>query len=542
MTSESKNPDIKTRRKKRKEKRTFGKRSLMKALTKSHVLFSFVVISIVTLGFIYAILSSTNIEATDEFLRLSNHIYKAQQGQYKNLPLKKIMGKTSFIQIVDEAGRVVHTEYATEKPDDVKEPKTYTERELAAVCNFDEFITMEENDNAFLFTKHKAVNNELEYIGSLTANKSGEIVYSDDPYLRGRLSDQEHYFLKSYIPEIHTVKKQAFLNNRGQKLYLIAFAKVTKINHYARIIVHMIEVIILGIVFYMAMVVLFVFWTKRKIEKPIKELEKGLERFRQDARFVPIHYKGLQELEEICESFNIMAEEISKADEERSEMIADIAHDLKTPLTVLNGYVKALSDGMVPEDKVPSYLELIQDKSRLLVDLIENFRNYSMMKRGDFVEDMVEIEICEFVRSYFAAAYQDLAFNGYDLRADISDDKLYIKGDKMMLNRMFSNFVSNTVSHNTKGTTFKVKVEGEGDRVKLTIGDDGKGISEKDEKNIFQPFFTGYEAREQAYSSGLGMAIIKDIVNRHGGMIKIKRPADRGYSIQFEIYFNQLQG
>lgn len=529
------------RNQERKKGRILGKRTLVGTLTKNYILFSLVVIVIVIAVYIYAIFSSANITATDEFFRIAEYKSEMERGLYDEIPLKKIMGKTSFFQIVDEDGRVIHTQLASEAGSDIRKLTSYTKRQMDCISDFNEFIIMDENDKGTLFTKKFAKDNKLVYEGSLRIDKNRNILYSDYPIMTGKLSPSEYFLLSSYVPETHTVKKIKFKSDDGRNLYLVVYAKVTKINHYARIAVHMMEALVLSFLFYIVMVIMFVIWTKRKIQKPMKVLERGLERFTKEDVFEPINYQGLYELEEICETFNKMGEDISVADEQRAEMIADIAHDLKTPLTVLNGYTKALSDGMVAKDKIPKYLSLIEEKNEVVVSLIENFHNYSMMKRTDFAFKMEKIEICEFIRSYFAEAYQDLMSAGYDLSADIPEDKIYINGDKVQLKRLFGNFVSNTVKHNEKGTTFKVRLKKLDGFVEIVVGDDGKGISEADAQKIFQPFYTGYEAREKPNSSGLGMSIVKSVVEGHGGKIIMKRPSDQGFSIQFIIRFPLVQ-
>ncbi|ETP71070.1 putative histidine kinase, partial [Lachnospiraceae bacterium JC7] len=211
----------------------------------------------------------------------------------------------------------------------------------------------------------------------------------------------------------------------------------------------------------------FVFRINKSVLRPLNLLKSAMEKFNgKENRLKPISYSGPRELEEICESYNDMAEALRKSDEERrrleegrERMLAGISHDLKTPVTVIQGYANAILDGTITPRNEMTYVETIFKKSQVLSELINTFHEYSRLEHPDFVLRKTRGDLCEYLREYIANRYDELAIAGFELEVNIPDNGIYAEFDHIELKRVFENLINNTIRHNPKGTTIYVSLE-----------------------------------------------------------------------------------
>ncbi|SCW30814.1 Signal transduction histidine kinase [Ruminococcaceae bacterium YRB3002] len=213
-------------------------------------------------------------------------------------------------------------------------------------------------------------------------------------------------------------------------------------------------------------------------------------------------------------------------------MISDIAHDLKTPMTTVSGYAKALSDGIVKDDKKQEYLNAITDKTARMNDIVQMLFDYVRLDSEGFELVQKDVDVCELLRECVATLYQDIEDKGDDIDVDIPDERIIIKADKMQFGRVVSNLISNAVRHNDGGTSIGVKLVRDTDEIRIFIADNGKEISEELCEHLFEPFVMGDKSRASSGGSGLGLSIAKKITDLHGFRLKlVQRPEIARYRL-----------
>ncbi|MCR5701355.1 MAG: HAMP domain-containing histidine kinase [Lachnospiraceae bacterium] len=210
----------------------------------------------------------------------------------------------------------------------------------------------------------------------------------------------------------------------------------------------------------------------------------------------------------------------------RNLMLSDIAHDLRTPITTVAGYSKALSDGMVSEDKKQEYLDSIMAKSVRMNDLIQLLFDYVKLDSEGFELNRQTLDICELVRECGAMLYPDIEDAGMGFDADIPEVHMKINADKVQLSRVITNLITNAIKHNDKGDAIGIFVVAEDDRILVMVADTGKRIPEDKALHLFEPFTMGDESRNSRGGSGLGLSIAKKIVEMHGYKIKLVQQPD----------------
>lgn len=290
----------------------------------------------------------------------------------------------------------------------------------------------------------------------------------------------------------------------------------------------------------------FVFRMNQKVSKPLRLLDDAMEEMQSEDldKVSPIQYQGPQELRSICQSYNRMLNALKTSTLERKQLekgrqrlIAGISHDLKTPITVIQGYSRAIVDGTIPEERWKRYADTIYRKSVLLTDLINTFHEYSRLEHPDFSFHKEWGDLVEYLREYLAAKYEELSLSHYGLEVNLPEERVDYYFDKVEFRRIFENLINNTVRYNPEGTNIYVSltVSHVNHWIVMDVADDGIGIPEELRQNIFDAFVTGDASRQSGKGSGLGLAIVRRVVEGHGGTITLLPKGAVGHSTTYRI-------
>ena len=218
-------------------------------------------------------------------------------------------------------------------------------------------------------------------------------------------------------------------------------------------------------------------------------------------------------------------EERKKEEKRRYLMISNIVHDLKTPMTTVYGYAKAINDGIVPENKQHEYHEAIMAKTERMNEVVAMLLDYVKLDSEGFTIKKERIDICELVRSCCAFSFTDIEAAGDEIDADIPDHVIYIMADKVQLSRVITNLITNAIKHNPKGTKIKVSVRSDSstsaEDVRIFVADSGDEIPSPLCNQIFEPFVTGDESRASGSGTGLGLALSSKICDMHRFNLKL---------------------
>lgn len=204
-------------------------------------------------------------------------------------------------------------------------------------------------------------------------------------------------------------------------------------------------------------------------------------------------------------------------DRRRNLMLSDIAHDLRTPITTVAGYAKALADGMVTDpQKVQSYLDAIQAKSARMEELIQLLFEYVKISSEGFALDRKPANLAELVRKNAALIYADAESGGMELEIDIPEEPYMENVDEVQFGRALTNLLNNALRHNSAGARILLSLRVEADAARITVADTGEKIAPELAEHLFEPFVMGDESRSSKGGSGLGLSIASQIMQMHG--------------------------
>lgn len=287
--------------------------------------------------------------------------------------------------------------------------------------------------------------------------------------------------------------------------------------------------ILYAIIFIMACIILFQYAQKKNESKNLKYIKdklSGIIKDKTDEKVLIVDAdKDMSELLVEINKFidfnqKVLADYREKEISMR-KMLSNISHDLKTPLTVVLGYIETikLEPDLKSEEK-EILLSGAYDKTLEIVKLINKFFDLSNLESGDKDISITRINISEVCRKNILNYYETLTSKGIEVNIDIPELNIYAMGNEEALDRVLSNLISNAIKYGSDGKIIGLNLRYDEEFVYVDIWDKGKGIEEKDQDKVFERLYTLEDSRNKYYEgSGLGLTITKRLVERMGGEI-----------------------
>lgn len=299
--------------------------------------------------------------------------------------------------------------------------------------------------------------------------------------------------------------------------------------------------IILAIFFVLAITAsLLVGWIYSSMVKPLKELQTAANNIANGNLDFTVEVKSTDEIGELCKDFEEMrkrlkenAEEKLQYDKDSKELISNISHDLKTPVTAVKGYAEGIMDGVADSpERMEKYIKTIYNKACDMERLIEELTFYSKIDTNRIPYNFAKIHIDQYFRDCVEEMGMDLEQKNIELTYfNYMEKDEVIIADPEQLRKVVNNIIGNSVKYMGTGKKgiINIRLKDEGDFVKIEIEDNGKGIAVKDLPYIFDRFYRTDASRNSSQGgSGIGLSIVRKIVEDHGGRIWAASKEDTG--------------
>lgn len=280
----------------------------------------------------------------------------------------------------------------------------------------------------------------------------------------------------------------------------------------------------------------------RHITSPLKELENGAKRIQNHVLTEPVTYQGDTEFEEICTTFNEMQEHIlqeqeknAKYEKARTEMIAGISHDLRTPLTAIRGTIKALLDGVVTQqEQQEKFLKTAYRRTEDMNVLLEQLFYVSKLETGNMPMHPQKMNLNLFLKKYIEEKRELLAEENINISGTLEEISDSIELDGEQLQRVLDNLLENSRKYaQVEDLKIAIDLKQTERAYNICFSDNGIGVPEESLKVIFEEFYRGDASRNQKEGNGLGLYIVKCLVDAMGG--KVTGRNENGFVIDIEI-------
>ena len=228
----------------------------------------------------------------------------------------------------------------------------------------------------------------------------------------------------------------------------------------------------------------------------------------------------VREFDELSAAINSMADSLEKLENSRSEFVANVSHELKTPMTTIGGFIDGILDGTIDEKNRNHYLGIVSDEVKRLSRLVVSMLNMSKIEAGELRIKPEKFNLTGQIIGIFMSFEQKIDDKKINIRGLDSLSNIYIEADSDMISQVFYNLIDNAVKFTPENGDISAFMTTDDEYVTVTVRNTGKGIAPDDLEHVFERFYKGDKSRSlDAKSAGLGLFIVRNIVNLHGGEI-----------------------
>ena len=280
-------------------------------------------------------------------------------------------------------------------------------------------------------------------------------------------------------------------------------------------------------------VAVFVF-VKRRL-KPLKQLEAAAATIAEGDFSVQVdERKGDRELRELSGAFNTMTRKLQGVETGRREFVANVSHELRSPITSIKGFAEGMADGVIPAEEQPKYLRLVADESKRLSGLIDDLLALSRLERDDAKPEMTVFDVNEMLRRAVIRRMNDLEEKKIDVSCDFEEDSCPVRADSDRIEQVVINLLDNAIKFTPEGGKISLESGTEDGLVRITVRDNGSGVAPEDREKIFDRFYTADRAHTAGKGTGLGLSICKRIMEMHGQSIRLLE-TEEGAAFRFTL-------
>ena len=244
--------------------------------------------------------------------------------------------------------------------------------------------------------------------------------------------------------------------------------------------------------------------------------------------------KSTREVEELSAAFNSMADELSQVEDSRREFVANVSHELRSPITAISGYIEGMRDGVIPPEEQDKYLAIVSDESKRLSHLIGELLALSRLERDDAAIECTDFDICDLLERVFLRRTGDLEKHGMDIDCDFDPEPCFVHADMARIDQVLVNLIDNAIKFTPDGGLITLRVRAESGLCTVTVQDNGVGVLPEDRPRIFERFFTADRAHTSGKGTGLGLSICQRILEMHGQKIRLL-DTDAGAAFAFTL-------
>lgn len=289
-----------------------------------------------------------------------------------------------------------------------------------------------------------------------------------------------------------------------------------------------------GALLAVAIALLLTYFLSRRISAPIKALTLAAKKLGQGNLSQRVQFKDKGEMGELAQAFNSMASDLERAEQLRRNMVADAAHELRTPLSNIRGYLEAIRDGVVAPDTAT--IHSLHEEASLLSRLVDDLQELALAEAGELKMTPQAEDISELISQAVAGTRVQTAVKGVSVTVDLPSKLPLVNIDSYRIGQVLRNLLENAVAHTSQGDSIAVAGREQDNRVEVSVADTGEGIPAEDLPNIFERFYRVDKSRSKATGGyGLGLTIAKRLVEAHGGRVEAQSELGKGSNFTFTL-------
>ena len=281
---------------------------------------------------------------------------------------------------------------------------------------------------------------------------------------------------------------------------------------------------------------LLIYICSRKVSLPLIEINKAA-KIMADGNFnKQIYIDSKDEIGQLANVLNEMAKNLNEQEKRRREFISNISHDIRSPLTSMKGFLEALIDGTIPEEKRERYLHIILEETERLTKLSNNILDINKLEHINENVQNVKFNINQLIRNIIINFEARLISKSIKINASFEKEELIVLADIEKIERVIYNLIDNAIKFTDNGKNIFISTKTKADKVLVSIKDEGRGIAPDMQKRVFERFYKVDASRgEDKKGSGLGLSIVKEFILAQGENIYLNSELNKGSEFIFTL-------
>lgn len=285
-----------------------------------------------------------------------------------------------------------------------------------------------------------------------------------------------------------------------------------------------IKTIFISSLWILVAVLIAIYFITEMVTGPLREMNKAAKKFGSGSFDVRVPVRGNDEVAELAKAFNNMADSLANLETARNTFMANVAHDLRTPMTTISGFIDNLLIGAIPKEDEAYYLGIIKDEVKRLSRLVSSLLDITRLQAGDRKLTMANFDICELARLILISFEQKIDDKKLNVEFECDEDRMLVSADRDAIYQMLYNICDNAVKFAKEGGDYRIRIkDADKKTVVVSVYNTGEGISPDDQPHIFERFYKADKSRGiDKNGVGLGMYIARTIVEAHGQRIWVE--------------------
>ena len=375
-------------------------------------------------------------------------------------------------------------------------------------------------------------------------DKNGKLLYGPTSFENSLLVDIDPDIMNAITKGEH-VSNGGFMN--GELLYVVAApftsqmldGESTFLVMVFHEITHEYKQVILMIVFTFIIAMLFtaiILWfISKKITKPLREMNETAILYAKGDFSKSVKYETNDEIGQLAKSFAYMANELNQLENRRKTFVSNVSHDLRSPLTSMKGFLIALIDGTIPDDRRHHYYGLMKDETERMIKLVNDTLEITRLEEGQYQLSCSQYDITAQIKRIIHKFEPQIDKKKLEVRFKTIEPSLFVYADEERIEQVIINLLQNAIQFSHVQSPIDILLQRIGKKVQLSIQDYGEGMTEDQLHAIWKRFYKADEARTNKSGFGLGLAIVKSILDLHDAEINVKSKLGEGTTFSFTL-------
>ncbi len=341
--------------------------------------------------------------------------------------------------------------------------------------------------------------------------------------------------LDGYLSEAYIVHGCPVLDREGNVVGAV-FACSSSARE-AELVRVMNRTVIMASLWVMLAAVIAVYFMSERITSPLRTMTEAAKSFAQGKLDTRVEIHGNDEIGELGKAFNNMAESLQETETMRNSFLANVSHDLRTPMTTIAGFVDGMLSGAIPPEKQPEYLEIVSSEVHRLSRLVSQILDVSKLESGDRKFTNGRFDICEMARLILISFEQKIEEKRLDVQFECDEEAMFAYGDKDAIHQVLYNLCDNAQKFSREGGIYRIGIHSiSRDALSVSVYNEGQGIPEEDLPYVFDRFYKSDKSRSlDKVGVGLGLYIVKTILEAQHQKIEVKSAYGENCEFSFTL-------